>query len=157
MITVAVDPEGFDDWEGLHTLLRDSFAYMEGRIDPPSSLTRLTAEGLKSKAGEEHLILVLDDGAPIGCAFVSVQAGSLYVGKLAVAAAYRGRALARRMIDQAAEMARAKGCTQLELGTRIELVENHRAFQALGFEIVERTCHPGFTRPTSVRMVRRLL
>ncbi len=35
-----------DDFEALHRLLNASFAYMEGRIDPPSSMPRLSVEGL---------------------------------------------------------------------------------------------------------------
>lgn len=35
-----------DDFEALHRLLSASFAYMEGQIDPPSSMTRLSIEGL---------------------------------------------------------------------------------------------------------------
>jgi hypothetical protein len=32
----------------------------------------------------------------------------------------------------------------------VELVENHAAFQALGFAETGRTAHSGFDRPTSI-------
>ncbi len=39
METVRID-EGFDRYEELLSLIRASFAYMDGRIDPPSSAHR---------------------------------------------------------------------------------------------------------------------
>lgn len=40
----------------------------------------------------------------------------------------------------------------LELETRIELLENHATFAALGFVRVTESAHPGFSRPTSITM-----
>ena len=40
---LATDPY---DWPALLALIARAFAYMEGRIDPPSSLHRLTPQGL---------------------------------------------------------------------------------------------------------------
>src|SRR3546814_2205076 len=53
-IEVLAKPADFDDWTGLLALLRESFAYMEGRIDPLSSLHRLDASKLAVKAMEEE-------------------------------------------------------------------------------------------------------
>ena len=41
---LAVDPipAGFERWEELLAVIRESFAYMDGVIDPPSSAHRLT-------------------------------------------------------------------------------------------------------------------
>ena len=46
---------------------------------------------------------------PIGCAFAEVRVGDVYIGKLAVAPSHRGRGLARRMVEAAADLARAAG------------------------------------------------
>jgi hypothetical protein len=54
------------------------------------------------------------------------------------------------MIALAETGARARGLRALELQTRIELVENHHTFAALGFAKVAETCHPGFSRTTSL-------
>ena len=43
------------DWDALHALLRTCFAFMEGRIDPPSSLASMTPGSLRAKAAEETL------------------------------------------------------------------------------------------------------
>src|SRR3546814_3095952 len=60
-IEVLAKPADFDDWTGLPALLRESFAYMEGRIDPLSSLHRLDASKLAVKAMEEELVLAYVD------------------------------------------------------------------------------------------------
>jgi GNAT superfamily N-acetyltransferase len=146
----------FDDWSSLQTLLERAFAYMEGRIDPPSSLHRMSSDDLRTKAQRESLILARSDGALIGCTFAATRAHCVYIGKLAVAEQARSRGVARRMLDMAELIARRHGLQFIELQTRIELVENHIAFGRLGFEIVAETAHAGYTRPTSVTMRRRV-
>jgi GNAT superfamily N-acetyltransferase len=134
-------------WPPVLALLREAFAFMEGRIDPPSSLRDLTPEALDRQARDGEIWVI---GAPVACVFLTRKSGVLYVGKLAVAAHHRGQGLARRLVDQAETRAREMGLPALELQTRVELVENHAAFQAMGFEEVGRTAHPGFDRPTSI-------
>lgn len=134
-------------WPPILALLHEAFAYMEGRIEPPSSLRNLTPEALtrQSELGEIWVI-----GAPVACVFLTPKPGALYLGKLAVAASHRGQGLARRLIGLAEERARVLHLPALELETRVELVENQAAFRAMGFEEVGRTAHPGYDRPTSI-------
>jgi len=150
----ATTPAHFSDWAALLTLLQSAFAYMTGRIDPPSSLDALSAADLQAKALRETLFLATEDGQLLGCAFADVRADCVYVGKLAVAERARGRGIARQLMSAADDLARAQGRDVLELQTRVELVENHRAFEALGFRTVAETAHPGYDRPTSVTMHR---
>ncbi len=153
-IEILVDPRGFEDWAGLHALLVASFAYMEGRIDPPSSLTRMPPEVLAEKAGSEHLLLAFAGQRLVGCGFLAERPDAIYLGKLAVAADFRRRGLLRRFVEQADMMARRLGKAELELETRIELVENHRTFAALGFIKVGEKRHVGYDRSTSITMRR---
>ena len=141
---LATDPSL---WPPILSLLRDAFAYMEDRIDPPSSLRDLTEASLTRQAQTGAIWII---GAPVACVFLTPRPKALYVGKLAVAAEHRGQGLARRLMDQAAAQARQLGLPALELQVRVELVENQAAFQAMGFQEVGRTAHPGFDRPTSI-------
>jgi N-acetylglutamate synthase-like GNAT family acetyltransferase len=125
---------------------------MEGRIDPPSSLLRMDARQLEEKSRDEVLILALEDGRLIGCAFADLRDDCVYVGKLAVDAEIRRRGVAREIMAAAEALARENARACVELETRIELVENHRTFEALGFVKVGDYSHPGFDRPTSIRM-----
>jgi ribosomal protein S18 acetylase RimI-like enzyme len=74
----------------------------------------------------------------------------LYLGKLAVDAGHQGRGLARRLVTLAEARARGVGLAVLELQTRVELVENQRVFERLGFVETGRSAHAGFTQPTSI-------
>lgn len=149
---VRVSPEGFSNWPELVGLVRDSFAYMDARIDPPSSLKKMGIEEFKAKAAAETLILVEDGNAIIGCSFAEVRDDCVYVGKVAVAHSARGKGVARAMFAAAEDLARSLGRRFLELQTRVELVENHATFAALGFKKVGESAHPGYSRPTSITM-----
>lgn len=135
-------------------LIRSSFAFMDGRIDPPSSMHDLTLEKLEAQA-ETYEIWVCGTPA-LACVFLSFDAEALYLGKLAVANAHRGRGLARQLVRLAHERARQQGLAFLELQVRIELIENQAAFAHMGFKIVGETAHTGFDYPTSVTMRRRV-
>ncbi|HUR00009.1 MAG TPA: GNAT family N-acetyltransferase [Gemmatimonadaceae bacterium] len=142
----------FADWSSVLLLLRSAFAYMDGRIDPPSSLHRLGVEELRVKARHESLIIATEGDALVGCAFAEVRSDCVYVGKVAVAMPHRGRGVARQLLAAAESIARRSGLQVLELQTRVELIENHQTFGALGFKKIAETAHPGYTRPTSITM-----
>jgi GNAT superfamily N-acetyltransferase len=112
---------------------------------------------VKAKAAEETLILATEGQNLIGCAFAALGDDRVYVGKIAVAQSARGKGVARAMLTAAEVLARKHGRRFLELQTRIELVENHATFGALGFEKVAETAHPGYNRPTSITMRKRVV
>jgi GNAT superfamily N-acetyltransferase len=143
-----------EDWSALHALLVTCFAGMEGRIDPPSSLAAMTPETLRAKAREETLVTLRDGDALVACGYFRDTGRSLHLGKLAVRPDHRRRGHLRRIVAEAEAMARRLGRPVLELGTRVELTENHAVFARLGFREVARTAHPGYERPTSVTMER---
>jgi GNAT superfamily N-acetyltransferase len=155
---VAVNsiPPEFDGWETLLALIRTAFAPMDGVVDPPSSVHRLTPEALRAKARAETVFLARADDAIIGCAFLAEQGDHFYLGKLAVLPAYQGRGVGRRLLAAAERHAVHAGKPMIELQTRVELTANHRAFHALGFAETGRTAHQGYSGPTSVTMRKRL-
>ena len=139
-----------------HALLTGAFAYMDGRIDPPSSLGRMSPEALARAAAKNELWVLPAPEAPLACMLLTAQADHLYLGKLAVSVSARGRGLARRMVLHAEARARELGLPCLRLQTRVELVENHAAFRRLGFVETGRTAHAGYDRPTSVTFEKAL-
>lgn len=147
-------PPGFSGWKALLGLILDSFAYMEGRIAPPSSALSLTPETLARRAGQEHLYLAGDPLA--GCAFFAEAPGALYIGKLAIAPGVQGKGLGRAFVSEAETLARRLGLPRLRLETRIELAGNHAAFARMGFSRTAETAHPGFDRTTSITMEKPL-
>ena len=135
-------------------LLHKCFAYMEGRIDPPSSLGKLTEADVSQQANSGHVLMIEEGGVPVACLFVTPREKHFYLGKLAVHPSHQRKGMARRLIDEAEALAKAKGATFLELQTRIELIENHEAFSRMGFRKVGETSHAGYGRPTSITMQR---
>lgn len=137
-----------DEMGAVLALVRTAFAFMDGIVDPPSSVHRLTEAALAE--GDVWVV-----GRPVmACAVFTPKGDVLYLGKLAVAGAVRGRGLARALVEQAVVRAREMGLAAVELQVRVELTGNHAAFAAMGFVETGRTAHPGYDRPTSVTMRR---
>ncbi|QFT58588.1 putative acetyltransferase [Sulfitobacter sp. THAF37] len=139
---------------GVLGLIRAAFAQMENRIDPPSSMQRMTLESLRKDAARAEVWSL--GTPPLACVILTPKPAALYLGKLAVDPKARRQGLARHMIDHAETRARALGLPVIELQCRVELVENHALFVACGYTETARTAHPGFTRPTSVSFAKVL-
>ena len=82
--------------------------------------------------------------------------GGMYLGRVAVPPAWRGRGVARAVVGAAEEEARARRLPRLLLGTRLVLAGNRRLFAGLGFRETGLETHPGYDAPTSVRMEKAL-
>lgn len=151
-----IQPQPSYDWLAILTLIQNSFAYMHDVVDPPSSMHRLTTEGLIAHARDVGEVWVFDEDGPRACMVLTPKADALYLGKVAIAPAYRRRGLARMLVDKAGERALALGYSALELQVRIELIDNHRAFAAMGFVKTGETAHEGYDRSTSITMRKSL-
>jgi GNAT superfamily N-acetyltransferase len=125
-------------------LIRGAFAFMDGVIDPPSSMHRLTLADLQ---GPEVWAI---GTPPVACVVLTPKTDILYLGKLAVVDAARGQGLARRLVNLALTRALDLGLRAVELQVRIELTGNQAAFQAMGFAEIGRTAHAGYSHPTSI-------
>jgi Acetyltransferases len=147
MTPERIAPEDARVTEALN-LIRTAFAGMEGRIDPPSSMHRMTFESLREDARLRELWGI---GAPlVACVILTEKPGRLYIGKLAVAEEAQGKGLARELIGMAEKRAKELRLNRLELETRVELTENHAVFTRLGFVETGRKAHAGYDRPTSI-------
>ena len=142
------------DWTALLALIRGAFGYMDGVIDPPSSMHRLTVDDIaqQAEAGEVWAIGL----PPVGCMFLTIKGDWLYLGKLAAAGDQRGKGLARGLVNRAMARAAEMGLRGVELQTRIELTANHATFAALGFVETGRSAHAGFDRATTLTFRRAL-
>ena len=95
-------PPDFDRWAALHRLLVLSFSGMEGRIDPPSSLTSLSASDLEQMSRTQVLLLGIGaSGDPVACAYLRPEPDALYLGKVAIHPDLRGRGLLHHIIAAA--------------------------------------------------------
>ncbi|MEL7153323.1 MAG: nucleotidyltransferase family protein [Pseudomonadota bacterium] len=151
-----IDSEMFCDWARVLELIRGAFAYMDGRIDPPSSMHRLTVQSIEQKAKSELCFLAHDGFEITGCVFCDPREEALYVGKLAVDPAHQGKGIGKALMARAEAEARSRGMGVLELETRIELSENHAAFARLGFLKTGESTHVGYEKATSIIMRKSL-
>ena len=135
-------------------LIQQSFAYMEGRVDPPSSIHRLTVE--KLSAGCNTSEVWVWGAPPVACVFLTPRPVCLYLGKFAVAQSHQGQGMARQMVDHALGRAHMLNLPALEVQTRVELTENHTAFTRLGFVKTSEGSHPGYDRITEITLRRAL-
>ena len=144
-----------DEIKAVMALLIESFAYMEGRIDPPSSLNTFTLETIRDHCKSEEVWICASP--PLACMFLTRKEDCLYLGKLAISQPHRKKGLARCLIKHAETRAEAHGCKKLKLQTRVELIENHCFFEHLGFVKTAETRHDGYTRTTSITMVKTIM
>jgi phosphinothricin acetyltransferase len=97
------------------TLVRQAFAPMEARINPPSSMNRMSVSSIQEDCASGELWAIGDP--PLACVFLRQREDSLYISKLAVSMEMRGQGCARRLIELAESRATAKGLSSLELET----------------------------------------
>jgi len=143
---------GFDRYEELLDLILAAFAFMDGRIDPPSSAHRLTPASLRQNATQEMAFAAIECGRLIGCVFLKPEEAALYIGKLAVHPSAQGKGIGRLLLERAEAAARELGLACLKLETRVELTENQRVFTAWGFGKTAESRHAGYNRTTSIEM-----
>jgi GNAT superfamily N-acetyltransferase len=151
-IVVQPATRDFSDWEGILQLILDAFAYMDPRIDPPSSALRLAPQSVQAHAESGTLLLAHSASDLVGCSFLHRKNDALYISKFAVSPTLQHAGIGRKLMEAARGEARRRGIRTLELETRIELTENHAAFARMGFIKTGETSHQGFDRPTSIVM-----
>lgn len=157
MVDITRLPDDFTQWAELLSLIMSAFAYMDDRIDPPSSAHRLTEASLARKAQDEICYVAQTNGVLVGCIFCRPEPPHcLYIGKLAIAASSQGQGVGRKLLAQAETEAYHLGLPNLRLETRIELTDNHRTFERWGFAKSADKSHPGYDRITFIEMVKPL-
>lgn len=136
-------------------LIQTSFAYMDTRIDPPSSMHRLDANAITTHCGDGEVWSI---GNPVNaCMFLKLKPDTLYMGRLAVSSELRNRGIARTLIALAEQRAQFHSRNTLEIETRVELVDNQQFFQRLGFIKTADGTHDGYQQPTYVVMQKQLV
>ncbi|MGO1079836.1 GNAT family N-acetyltransferase [Inquilinus sp. CA228] len=138
-------------------LIRGAFAEYDGRLDPPPSAVRETAESIAALLGREHGLVAEAGGAAVGCLFLQRrEGGDIYVGRVAVAREHRRGGVGRALMAAAEAEARRLGGARLTLGVRLALDSNRRFFRSLGFTEGALHAHPGYDRPTWAEMTKAI-
>ncbi len=134
-----------------------AFEQYRGRLKPESGAFRETAEAIADElARDSGAILAEQNGEILCCGMVRIVEGDLYLGRLAVVPAARGRGIGRLLIEAVEDEARRRELGGVRLGVRIVLTENQRLFASLGYVEISREAHEGFDHPTSINMRKAL-
>jgi ribosomal protein S18 acetylase RimI-like enzyme len=134
----------------IHAFTQAVFGALD--IDPPSSVLKETEADFAARLANETCFIADAGGTLIGSIFCAVKGDALYIGRLAVAPAWRRQGVANALVDAAKGEARRRSLARLTLGARMALPGNVALFRRQGFVVVAETCHAGFTTPTSYNM-----
>ena len=144
------------DAAAVAALIRTSFAAQSVITDPPPSALRITAADVVTHLRTGAGAVAEVSGALAGSALWVEQDGGLYLGRLAVAPAWRGLGIAKALVAATETAAQAAGLPRVHLSTRLVLLDNRHLFAACGFIETTRATHPGYAEPTFVNMEKRL-
>lgn len=145
-----------EDAPVLATLLREAFEEYRGRLDPPSSAHDKSEETVRQELRDGGAFLASDDTGPLGCVFFHPRADHVYLDRLAVRPAFRGRGVARALVDAVESRAQALGHTRVRLSVRLALKDHHVYYARLGYQHHGYGTHPGYAAPTFVILEKTL-
>jgi predicted N-acetyltransferase YhbS len=146
-----------NDIPAMVELIRGAFAEYEGRLDPPSSAQNKTVAATRAELADGGAFVISDGGALAGCVFYHPYAGHMYLDRLAVLPAYRGRRLSRRLVAAVEDLARASGIGRVRLSVRLALAENRAYYERLGYAFHAYGTHAGYPEPTYVTLEKALV
>ncbi len=156
MSDLRMRPLGPADAPAAAELIREAFAAQSLATDPPPSALRETAASVAAHLAEGGGAALEAGARLIGLAPWAERDGSLYLGRLAVAPAWRGRGAARALIAAGEAEARRRALPRLHLRVRLALEDNRRLFAACGFATIREGAHPGYAEPTFAVMEKAL-
>lgn len=145
-------PATDDDIPALVELIRGAFAEYEGRLDPPSSAQNKTIAATRAELADGGAFVISDGGTLAGCVFYHPHGDHMYLDRLSVLPAYRGRRLSRRLIAAVEDLARASGLARVRLSVRLALADNRAYYERLGYAFHSYGTHAGYPEPTYVTL-----
>jgi GNAT superfamily N-acetyltransferase len=142
----------------MQDLIQRAFEQYRGILQPESSALRETVESVRQALASAEGLTARIGTRLVGCLIAEPRdKAGLYLGRLAIDPACRGRGIAAKLVGAAEAWARSEGRFQVELNVRIALPDNIRLFRRLGYLETARKSHPGFAYPTYLVMEKSLL
>lgn len=134
----------------LAALIREAFEEYRGQLDPPSSAHGKTVEAVLRELQDGGAFLASSDTGAQGCVFFHPRADHMYLDRLAVLPAFRGRGVARALVEAVENRARQLGHTRVRLSVRLALKDHHVYYRRLGYQHHDYGTHSGYAAPTFV-------
>ena len=121
------------DIPAILAVTRAAYADYTGRLNPPSSALREEPEAVARYFERGGVIVAEADGEVVGAVRYEPRDTYVYLERLAVHPAWRGRGIARRLVVAVEEWTVLLGLDEVWLGVRRELPENRDLYLHLGY------------------------
>jgi ribosomal protein S18 acetylase RimI-like enzyme len=123
-------------------IMLDAFEEFRGTLEPPSSALDETLEDTRRAIDAGGAALAWLGDEPVGSVRFLPRPDSLYVGRLAVLPAHRGRGIAAALMTAIEQQARYLGLGEVRVEVRLSLPGNVAFFRRLGFQTISEQPHP---------------
>ncbi len=130
---VQLRPATVADVPAILAVTKAAYAPYTDRFDPPSGVVREQPESVERYFVTGGVIVADKDGEIVGAVRYEPHDDYLYLGRLAVAPAWQGRGIGRRLVEAVEEWALLLGLDEVHLGVRMELTENRDLYRHLGY------------------------
>lgn len=126
----------------VHRIMQEAFEEYRGRLEPPSSAHDETIEDVRHAIAAGGAVLAWDEGTAVGSARFRPRPGYLYVGRVSVLPAWRGRGIGAALMTAIGEQARTLGLPEIRVEVRLSLPSNAALYRRLGYQTVSEQPHP---------------
>lgn len=149
---VRVEVVGPESAELVHRLMIEAFEEYRDVLQPPTGALLESVEDVTRGIATGGAAVAWLGETTAGAVRFDMEPDHLYVGRLAVPPAYRGRGVASALMAHADERAAAHGLPVVRVEVRSALPGNIALFKRLGFIHVETRPHPRMPSVTTVTL-----
>jgi GNAT superfamily N-acetyltransferase len=120
----------------------EAFAEHRKVLRPPSGSHAETVAEVETAIASGGAVLAWEDGMAVGTARFERGRGHLYVRRVAVLPAHRGRGIASEIMHYLEDVAVAEGFQRVQVGVRMSLPRNVSLYERLGYKLIDVSPHP---------------
>ncbi|GMK41526.1 N-acetyltransferase [Paenibacillus sp. CCS19] len=142
-MSVHIREAAIEEWATVHRIMREAFEEYRGVLNPPSgALREELADTIRKLSPRGGAVLAELDDEAIGSAQYRVEDGYVYIGRISVVAAARGRGIGKQIIDYLERLAANRGMPEVRLEVRLSLPANVQFYERLGYSILQECRYP---------------
>ncbi|WP_248926855.1 GNAT family N-acetyltransferase [Paenibacillus hamazuiensis] len=137
-------------------IMLEAFEEYRGKLNPPSGALKETVDDVLGKMRSGGAVIAWNGAEAVGSARYEAREGYIYIGRVSVLPAHRGKGIGKRMLEFIETIARTSGIYETRVGVRLSIPGNVEMYGNLGYGIVNREYYPEKTDSWYV-MSKRLL
>jgi ribosomal protein S18 acetylase RimI-like enzyme len=140
------------DIPALATTIAAAFEEHRGVLDPPSSSLDKSPQSVTQELQTSKAIVAVVDAKIVGCVFYAHKEDYVYLAHLAVLPEHRGLGIAKALVQEVEEKARAQNINNIRLSVRLTLEKTRGFYQSLGYVFHSHGTHTGYKHFTFVNL-----